>query len=94
MEEKYGYLEMDIEYFKDKLFDLLNDADNIGISNIETYDKENIFKILFNMFCASIIKQNELYVSVKMNEILTTANLDFPIIYCLYCVCNFFIIRQ
>ncbi len=47
MEEKYGYLEMDIEYFKDKLFDLLNDADNIGISNIETYDKENIFKIFF-----------------------------------------------
>ncbi len=47
MEEKYGYLEMDIEYFKDKLFDLLNDADNIGIINIETYDKENIFKIFF-----------------------------------------------
>ncbi|MCI8426613.1 MAG: hypothetical protein HFJ03_03575 [Lachnospira sp.] len=38
---------MDIEYFKDKLFDLLNDADNIGIINIETYDKENIFKIFF-----------------------------------------------
>lgn len=47
MEEKYGYLEMNIEYFKDKLFDLLNDADNIGIINIETYDKENIFKIFF-----------------------------------------------
>ena len=47
MEEKYGYLEMDIEYFKDKLFYLLNDADNIGIINIETYDKENIFKIFF-----------------------------------------------
>lgn len=38
---------MDIEYFKDKLFDLLNEADNIGIINIETYDKENIFKIFF-----------------------------------------------
>ena len=38
---------MDIEYFKDKLFDLLNAADNIGINDIETYDKENIFKIFF-----------------------------------------------
>lgn len=47
MDKDYGHLEMDIEYFKDKLFDLLNDADNIGIINIETYDKENIFKIFF-----------------------------------------------
>lgn len=38
---------MDIEYFKDKDFELLNESDNIGISGIETYDKENVFKIFF-----------------------------------------------
>lgn len=38
---------MDIEYFKDKVFELLNEADNMELSDIETYDKENIFKIFF-----------------------------------------------
>lgn len=39
---------MDIEYFKDMLFDLLNEADNTGISNIEADDKKNTFKIFFH----------------------------------------------
>lgn len=38
---------MDIEYFKDKVFELLNETDNIGINDIETYDKENVFKVFF-----------------------------------------------
>lgn len=30
-----------MDYFKDKLFELLNDADDMGISDIETNDREN-----------------------------------------------------
>ena len=31
--------------FKDKLFELLNDADDIGINDIETNDKENKLRV-------------------------------------------------
>ncbi len=34
-----------MDYFKDKLFELLNDADDMGISDIETNDRENKFVI-------------------------------------------------
>ena len=34
-----------MDYFKDKLFELLNDADDMGISDIETNDRENKFII-------------------------------------------------
>ncbi|MCI9071876.1 MAG: hypothetical protein HFH80_03560 [Lachnospiraceae bacterium] len=34
-----------MDYFKDKLFELLNDADDIGISDIETNDKENKLRV-------------------------------------------------
>ena len=37
---------MDLDYFKDKIFDLLSDSNAMNISDIETKDKENIFKIL------------------------------------------------
>lgn len=36
---------MDIEYFKDKVFDLLNEADDIGIKDIEADDRKNVFKV-------------------------------------------------
>ncbi len=42
-----------LDYFKDKIFDLLNDTDEIGIRDIETNDREGIFKVLLqdgNMF--------------------------------------------
>ncbi len=35
-----------LEYIKDKIFDLLNDADEIGIRDIETNDKKGVFKVL------------------------------------------------
>ena len=34
-----------MDYFKDKLFELHNDADDIGISDIETNDKENKLRV-------------------------------------------------
>ncbi len=37
---------MDLNYFKDKIFDLLNDTNTMFISDIDTNDKENTFKIL------------------------------------------------
>ncbi|MCI8409130.1 MAG: hypothetical protein HFJ09_07665 [Lachnospiraceae bacterium] len=36
---------MELNYFKDQVFDLLNDAD-IKIRDIETNDKENLFTVL------------------------------------------------
>lgn len=35
-----------LDYLKDKIFDFLNDEDDIGIRNIETNDKKGIFKVL------------------------------------------------
>lgn len=34
-----------LDYVKDKIFDLLNDEDEIGIRDIETNDKKGVFKI-------------------------------------------------
>ena len=39
---------MDVKFFKDQLFDLLNDSDNMGISDIETDDRNNIFTVETN----------------------------------------------
>lgn len=35
-----------LDHFKEKIFELLNNADEIGIRDIETNDKEGIFKVL------------------------------------------------
>lgn len=37
---------MKLDYFKDKIFDLLNDAEHMNIKNIVTNDKEDRFTIL------------------------------------------------
>lgn len=39
---------MDVKFFKDQLFDLLNDSDSMGISDIETDDRNNIFTVETN----------------------------------------------
>lgn len=50
-----------LDYLKDKIFDLLNDADEIGIKDIETNDKKGIFKVLlqdggiFEVECRQLI---------------------------------------
>lgn len=36
---------MEVKFFKDQLFDLPNDSDSMGISDIETDDRNNIFTI-------------------------------------------------
>ena len=38
---------MGMDNFKDMVFELLNDADNMNIIDIETNDRENTFKISF-----------------------------------------------
>ena len=51
---------MSLNDFKDKLFDLLNEADNMEIKDIEANDKENTFRIfledghLFELECRQI----------------------------------------
>lgn len=42
---------MDLDYFKDKIFDLLNDTEDMKIRDIETNDKENLFTVLFQNGC-------------------------------------------
>lgn len=50
-----------LDYIKDKIFDLLNDADELGIRDIQTNDKKGIFKVLlqdgeiFEVKCRQII---------------------------------------
>ena len=52
---------MGIEQFKDMVFELLNDADDVGISDIDTNDKENTFKIflqngnIFELKCHQVV---------------------------------------
>lgn len=40
-----------LDYIKDKIFDLLNDADEIGIEDIETNDKKGIFRVTLREGC-------------------------------------------
>lgn len=55
---------MDIKFFKDILFDLLNESDDMNISNIETDDKNNIFTVytrdgnVFEIQCRQLEHQN------------------------------------
>lgn len=49
-----------MDYFKDKLFELLNDADDMGIQDIETNDKEN--KLIVSL-------QNGLLIEVKCRQL-------------------------
>lgn len=50
-----------LEYFKDKLFDLLNNSDDMGIKDIETNDKKNTFTVflqdgdLFEVECRQVV---------------------------------------
>lgn len=52
---------MGIERFKDMVFELLNDADDMKISDIDTNDKENTFKVflqngnVFEVECRQVI---------------------------------------
>lgn len=36
---------MDLNYFKDKIFELINDTDSIDINDIDTDDKSNTFTV-------------------------------------------------
>jgi len=51
---------MELNYFKDQIFDLINEYENFDISRIITYDHENRFVIVmadgtvFEVLCAKI----------------------------------------
>lgn len=48
---------MDLNYFKDKLFDLLNESDELDLSDIRADDKRDTFTLrtadgsVFEIFC-------------------------------------------
>ena len=55
---------MELNHFKDKLFDMLNDgSDELGIADIETHERENAFVIttaegsLFEIKCTDIMNR-------------------------------------
>jgi len=37
---------MELDYFKDIVFELLNNSDDMAIKDIHTKDKENLFTVL------------------------------------------------
>ena len=51
---------MDLNYFKDKLFDILNDSDNIDIVDIITDDRRGLFIVstsdesVFEILCRKL----------------------------------------
>ena len=51
---------MDLNYFKDKLFDLLNESDELDLSDIRADDKHDTFTIhtadgsVFELFCREL----------------------------------------
>jgi len=51
---------MDLNYFKDKLFDILNDSDNIDILDIITDDRRGLFIVstsdesVFEILCRKL----------------------------------------
>lgn len=70
---------MGLNDFKDKLFDLLNESDNMEIKDIKANDKENIFKIfledgyLFEIECRQISSpkkpiKNQIYITEEEKE--------------------------
>lgn len=64
---------MELNYFKDKLFDLLNETDNMDIRDIEANDKENTFQILlrdgnvFELECRQM-RNNQIYITDEERE--------------------------
>lgn len=40
-------IKMELNYFKDKIFELLNESDYMNISDIETNDRNNTFTVTF-----------------------------------------------
>lgn len=37
---------MDLNYFKDKLFDVINESDELDISDIQTDDSKDLFMVV------------------------------------------------
>ena len=53
---------MDLNYFKDKIFDLLNESDELDLSDIRTDDKRDTFTVrtadgsVFELLCQKKMK--------------------------------------
>jgi hypothetical protein len=64
---------MKLDYFKDKLFELLNDADNMRIKNITTNDKEDKFTVeildgsIFEVKCRKLKLSERVGKTIKRN---------------------------
>lgn len=51
---------MELNYFKDKLFDLINESDELDIADIETEDRKDLFTVtmgdgsVFKVMCEAV----------------------------------------
>ncbi len=58
---------MELNYFKDKMFELLNDADNMAIRDIEVNDRKNQFRVELADGSVFALECSQLKSSPKMN---------------------------
>ena len=56
---------MELNYFKDKLFDLLNESDGLGIADLNTEDRKNLFTVttedgsVFELVCREATEKED-----------------------------------
>ena len=56
---------MELNYFKDKIFDILNENDKIGISDIDMNDRKNLLTIcmtdgsIFEIVCQQVADKKQ-----------------------------------
>ena len=56
---------MELNYFKDKLFDLLNESDGLGIADLNAEDRKNLLTVttedgsVFELVCREAIRKED-----------------------------------
>jgi len=56
---------MELNYFKDKLFDLLNESDGMGIADLNAEDRKNLLTVttedgsIFELVCREVTEKED-----------------------------------
>ncbi len=68
-------IKMELNYFKDKMFDLLNDADNMEIRDIVVNDRKNVIMVqladgsVFALECRRLMSAQKRKTSATMGNV-------------------------
>ncbi len=68
-------IKMELNYFKDKMFDLLNDADNMEIRDIVVNDRKNVIMVqladgsVFALECRRLMSAQKRKTSAAMGNV-------------------------